>query len=908
MKLFSEKVNPTFTSSSPNILTVKDYNEIFFDVYEFEINGNSYIAEKVSSHKGIPIVNIPVVKDNKQYLCPFILNKGTEFEVIFNSSDLTLSQQVISLHEERENKEENFYVLESLIDSVEEFVAPIDNTLLDQQKIIRENIDHAKKTAKEYIESLLQKKNTDVIKARKKQQVILERKIDKIKESFVEDFLKLTLKIREGVDDLNSQNKIQLENFISEYLKKKGVELSKLNKSNYNEAIITLQEYVEKIAVELLSKKIKNTLKNVNEQVSKLADGVEKNESSITEISNNIEILEKINIELNDKVTRQTNRALSRIGTVRTDLEKTLDESIKRISEYYTNKIFHVETKIGNVDNNLKQTIVTLIDESRESLISELSSLQVELPNIVIESKDGKRKDIDVSKLKTELEKSISTRFSSEIMTLKKMIELSHGSGSVAVQYANGGIMDGSLIITGSLSAGDYLGLAASLTGAYLPITGGTVTGPVTLTSYLSTNSIRFNTGYDISPITGELAWDVETNTLTYGVSDSTKIHIGLEDFYRVKANGSSLPAGSVVWATSAISVGNSGIILGNNIPANSQADPKYLLGVTSNEIESNDIGLVTNFGVVKEVNLSALADSNEIWNVGDVLYPSSTIPGGWTNIEPQPPNLRIALGFILFINNPTGKQNVTMMIRASEHGFRLEELHNVFDNGYTHANGTILAYNTNLSGWLASPQNDVVVATLSASSTVSAPNITNIEDKLNSIYTYIIQNFDRNVIATSTSITQFVATEWSPSLNLSPGDTVTLSAANIVYVLSNSDGSGANNYFEVNLKPNFLFYRTNVNDYDVLDSFPLSAMKSSKYVVEVEDKETSDIFYAELNLIGNSNIAVTTEYGSNYTTALPFIEFGGAIINNRISLSAVALEGHNMEKFVIKGNRTVFF
>jgi hypothetical protein len=61
MKLFSEKVNPTFTSSTLNILTVKNFNEVFFDVYEFEINGKTFTAEKVADHNGSPVVDIPIV-------------------------------------------------------------------------------------------------------------------------------------------------------------------------------------------------------------------------------------------------------------------------------------------------------------------------------------------------------------------------------------------------------------------------------------------------------------------------------------------------------------------------------------------------------------------------------------------------------------------------------------------------------------------------------------------------------------------------------------------------------------------------------------------------------------------------------------------------------------------------------
>ena len=57
MRLFSEKVTPIFTNSNINILTVKDYEEVFFDVYEFEVNGKTFVAEKVASHNSNPVVN-----------------------------------------------------------------------------------------------------------------------------------------------------------------------------------------------------------------------------------------------------------------------------------------------------------------------------------------------------------------------------------------------------------------------------------------------------------------------------------------------------------------------------------------------------------------------------------------------------------------------------------------------------------------------------------------------------------------------------------------------------------------------------------------------------------------------------------------------------------------------------------
>tara|TARA_R110000796_G_scaffold20781_6_gene61694 strand:- start:1682 stop:1972 length:291 start_codon:yes stop_codon:yes gene_type:complete len=87
LKLFSEKVNPTYTSSDRNILYVKDFEEVFFDIFEFDINGNNYIAEKVSTYNNNPIVNIPITENNISYNVPFVLKRG-KFRIMYNDQTL----------------------------------------------------------------------------------------------------------------------------------------------------------------------------------------------------------------------------------------------------------------------------------------------------------------------------------------------------------------------------------------------------------------------------------------------------------------------------------------------------------------------------------------------------------------------------------------------------------------------------------------------------------------------------------------------------------------------------------------------------------------------------------------------------------------------------------------------------
>ena len=199
-----------------------------------------------------------------------------------------------------------------------------------------------------------------------------------------------------------------------------------------------------------------------------------------------------------------------------------------------------------------------------------------------------------------------------------------------------------------------------------------------------------------------------------------------------------------------------------------------------------------------------------------------------------------------------------------------------------------------------------VTGSSLSATGRVDASNISTIENKVEGLYSYLIENFDTNQISTATDLTDFVTNY--PKVGLSPGDVITLSAINTSYILGDNDGSANSDWLEVNLKPNFLFYRSAQQDYSTLDCVALSAAKSSKYIIQVEDSTDGAVFYGEINVVSDGTVAVATEYSLNHTTIFPFVEFGAEVINDRVCLSAVALEGKDMTKFTFKGNRSNLF
>ena len=94
--LFSEEVQTTSTNSDHNTLYVESFEEAFFGVYEFEINGNTIIAEQIHTIDGSPVVRIPVVdvdKNKTEY--DFILKEGSQKVEISTSGGVVMQPQLI---------------------------------------------------------------------------------------------------------------------------------------------------------------------------------------------------------------------------------------------------------------------------------------------------------------------------------------------------------------------------------------------------------------------------------------------------------------------------------------------------------------------------------------------------------------------------------------------------------------------------------------------------------------------------------------------------------------------------------------------------------------------------------------------------------------------------------------------
>ena len=462
MRLFSEKVEPTFTSSDLNILTVESLEEVFFDVYEFEINGSKFIAEKRSQYKGAPVVNIPVVKGSKEYSAPFVLREG-KFEVLFNENNTTfvgstdIPEHDLSIFEQEE-------VVEDIV--------------LEKKDDILKDIKNARLAAKEYAEKIKELKLQEADSELKLREEKFNTLLKEAHKSLIEEFLNITEDTKAQIFNYNEETEEKLSDYINNSIEKYTSDFTLNIESNYKKSTEALQEKVESLTKDIYVTKITDLIEErstssaesiENYLQSKVDKKQESQNKKITEIKSDIVTLEKVNTEINDSIIKGVNRALSRIGNVKKDIDSDisiLKESIdtkfinaeQKVKDYYDEKISLVkesfESEVLYRSEENKKAVYDLIEESKTDLLHTISQIKNDTPGIVIEKYGEKNIKIDPKKIQRDIQTNLNQSFNQQILSLKKSVEMMGGGGSVATQFAAGGTMNGELNVVGNILSG----------------------------------------------------------------------------------------------------------------------------------------------------------------------------------------------------------------------------------------------------------------------------------------------------------------------------------------------------------------------------------------------------------------------------------------------------------------------
>ena len=583
IKLFSEKVNPTYTNSDRNILYVKDFKEVFFDIFEFEINGNNYIAEKVSTYNNYPVVNIPITENNISYNVPFVLKRG-KFKIMYNDQtlDSSKSQGIVV---EKQKPVDNIPPVATITEnnSVVNANVSVDiiSDILQQKKdeLVQEiGYERDKIVTESYLEK--EKELAALVDKVELSNKTTRDGLEQVREKLVEEFNIATVETKSALTDLNIQAEEHLIKYIKGIVSEKAESLQDSILDSKKQIDTHVDKEINSLAKELthvvennhgqLSTTIASSLdKELEKLVKKVDIAIDKknvilNETIKAELqSYESELLsvQQSTVELNDVINKTSSKALSRIGNVKKDLsadvtsiqkdvtsiQKDVDsletqlndklvQAENNIKEYYDGKLKIVESTIFKTveDSN---ALRNLINESKNTILTDVKQIKGTVPKMA-------SADNGAVNIKRDLEKTITKRFNDEIVSIKRLIEMSSGGGSVAMQFADGGTMNGNLTIVGTISAREYLGIPSGGGGGGGAFTAGastviTPTSAVTL-GLASGDEAALTLDYTTNKLAGNDTGLLinQTDTLSNGTSKLLDLQVGGVSKFSVDSSG----------------------------------------------------------------------------------------------------------------------------------------------------------------------------------------------------------------------------------------------------------------------------------------------------------------------------------------------------------------------------------
>jgi len=396
--IFDQTVEVSISNVDHNILVVENYDEVYFDIYEILINNKKYNAEKISTYKSRPVVNIPIVFENREYIAPFVLEKGKQ-EVLFNESNLTFVKDI---------KEEEF-----ILPIIEEEV--VEDIVLEKKESILKDIANARKLAKEYAENIKLKKIEEANNVISNNEKKLKLYVEDVKDNLTNEFLSIVDKTNINLISKSETQKEDLTNYINNFLKEESKNLLENLENLNNDSIVIFENKIQDLVKNVYTKELTILINDKSDsnvaRYSKIfnetKDSLEKlltnNKSNIDkslkslkeEVDNSIITLEKSNVSLDDKINKGLNKALSRVGNLKVETLKEVDSKI----ELTENKITDIyEITLNDVRNELEKS------EQDFSYVNEKIKDLTKKSNSIKSSTNEELSDIksDIVKLKVE--------------------------------------------------------------------------------------------------------------------------------------------------------------------------------------------------------------------------------------------------------------------------------------------------------------------------------------------------------------------------------------------------------------------------------------------------------------------------------------------------------------------------
>jgi chromosome segregation ATPase len=498
--------NVIVSEEGSNIIYAKSCKEEFFGVYNINLGEKSILCESNSPTK----VYCEVVLNNKVYEnIPFEVVKSNNPKIIINKnkidqnmiSEETLMQEILGLKKElREVSKKNSLINESVKENYkEELLQEFFHVANQNENFIENKIQVLEEELQENIKEYL---GDNIVKAVD----IFKNENSKSMQSLVNEFYsEISDANKNDFEGLKESFKEEISNIEEKY--KNDLNKNILSFSEENKKVLEELQNSRKGSVEILSESIEKAKKEIEKEYnSKISSISKKALSSLSESFENYKKEIQKNLEEKISISEKSSfETLSEsIQKTKNDLLFSFEESKKDFNEKFLSKFESIlkqkEKEIQNSSEEIFESHKNNLDSIFEIKMKEVEESSRE----ILEESKKKIKDLEkrVDDLSGQLNKSNSEKKRIENLlqesrsyTDKKMTQMLEeskrftrvmmdfvggGSGSVAVQYAAGGKIEGDLDVSGNLSAG-----STSIT-----LSGGDIQGDLNVSGNLTATNI----------------------------------------------------------------------------------------------------------------------------------------------------------------------------------------------------------------------------------------------------------------------------------------------------------------------------------------------------------------------------------------------------------------------------------
>ena len=940
--LFDQEVEVTNSKVDHNILVVESFEEVFFDLYEVKINNKIYNAEKVSTYKSRPVVNVPIIYEGKEYIAPFVLEKGKQ-EIFFNKNNTQFVKEV---------KEEEVQLPE-----IEEKHNWSEEIVLEKKQEIIQDIVKARKIAREYAEDVkrakIQEANSFIIKREEE----VKRLLQSTRNELTKEFLSIIDKTTHDLKEKSKLNNDNLTDYVTSFIIKESNRLTEsaelLNENNIKYFENKILDLVKNVYTNNLTKLINekdssNVLKYsklFKETKSTLEQLLEENNLSNKilfdnfkkEVDSNLTVLEKTNVNLENKFERGLNKALSRVGNVKTDTLKEVNSKIKltenKITDVYkatlTEVNLQIEKRVEEVSyinekiDNLKKSTTTVLSDTNKNIdtvnkdIEDLKSQK----NILNEKIDQGRKLLNESerRLKTlnnESNKENKKLLKGELLKLKEYNNNSTKKLVESIKDTKEYIEDTNKNILDTIQRNEIS--LTSLLETKLEDTNDTITS--LLENKLKTVDNKFKEHLKLKIRESQNSLFKEVDELKKSFSEQVIIEklqlpeknkeIDIQDVKKDLEKKISLKFTNELTAIRRYldSYGGGGGSVAKQFANGGTMDGD--LNVTGHILSGginllNVLSATSGGGGSGDVDGSGTANFLPVWSDTETL--GNSISFETSSSSPLEACQLTVMGDI------SARGSLSALdVRVGADSIRMNgPAGTIVTSGDIQGGGNITANTALRSNGGTSCFAGVAVNLCAATPLVACGCVRIGQGVTGGSPLTVSGNISAHgsLSATGAGYNYFcsrvgIGTS-APSQKLTVAGGV--SAIGLSAMTANQGFvSAGRDLAEIFKATSSIISKSSLDNGGIIDTFSTSDMKATKYAIQV--LSGNDVHFSDISITTDGTNTGIVEYGINHTTANPFVEFGAFTVSTTVFLTAKQVASADMEKFSFKGNRLNLF